>query len=301
MKPGTIEVRPLTLRDLAFADAVRAAAGWNQTLEDWRRFLALEPEGCFLAAWDGAASGTATTIVHGPELAWIGMVLVHPEFRRRGIGNALLRHCLDHLHQRGIRCLKLDATPLGEPVYEGLGFCREWTLSRWERASEPAGAANPTPGHDATASSPSRRTGLTASGMPPLGTLEALDAAAFGIARGRLLQALVEQGVTTRFATGPDGGVAGFGMSRAGARARYLGPVIAASPVVGLALVADLLADHLGAPTFWDIPEPNTAAVNWAAAHGFTRQRPLTRMFLGENRHPGNAGMQFALAGPEVG
>ena len=77
--------------------------------------------------------------------------------------------------------------------------------------------------------------------------------------------------------------------------------MVATSPSVGVALVADLLADHPGDPTFWDIPEPNTAAVNWAAAHGFIRQRPLTRMFLGEDLHPGNAGMQFALAGPEVG
>src|SRR5881409_405096 len=68
-----LRFRVLGRDDLPFADSLRALAGWNQTLGDWERFLVTEPTGCFLAEWNGTPAGTATTMVYGPELAWIGM------------------------------------------------------------------------------------------------------------------------------------------------------------------------------------------------------------------------------------
>src|SRR4030095_8944740 len=60
MNPA-IRLRRLTESDLLFADVLRAQAGWNQTLTDWRRFLRMNPGGCFLAEWGGAPPGTART------------------------------------------------------------------------------------------------------------------------------------------------------------------------------------------------------------------------------------------------
>src|SRR5438046_10513397 len=118
---SSLRLRLLTLADLPFADSVRALACWNQTLDDWQRFLATEPGGCFLAEWNGAPAGTATTTVYGPDLAWIGMMLVHPEYRRRGIGRALLQRCIEHLRNK--------ARPMPRRRYKD-----EWTLTRWECA-----------------------------------------------------------------------------------------------------------------------------------------------------------------------
>ena len=117
-----LHLRLMTANDLAFADSLRALAGWNQTRDDWRDLIALEPTGCFVAEWKGAPAGTATTTCYGKQVAWIGMALVHPECRRRGIGKALLNHCIAHLENRRIQCIKLDATPLGKTLYEQLGF-----------------------------------------------------------------------------------------------------------------------------------------------------------------------------------
>ncbi len=128
-----LHLRLLTSADLAFANSVRALAEWNQTLDDWQRFLAMEPTGCFLAEWAGTPAGTATTIVYGPALAWIGMLLVHPAYRGRGIGRALLSCSIEHLDSCGVRCIKLDATPLGKTVYLRCGFEVEWNLTRWVR------------------------------------------------------------------------------------------------------------------------------------------------------------------------
>jgi len=124
-------VHPLRRNDLDFAQEVRSLAGWNQTLHDWERLLACEPDGCFLLKLDGQPAGTATTTVHGGEVGWIGMVLVHPDFRRLGCATRLLHHCIDYLRPR-VRCIKLDATPHGRKVYEKLGFVPEADLHRWE-------------------------------------------------------------------------------------------------------------------------------------------------------------------------
>jgi GNAT superfamily N-acetyltransferase len=281
-------IRQLTRAHLPFADRVRDLAGWNQTMDDWERFLATEPDGCFLAEWEGEPAGTATTTTYGTTLAWIGMVLVHPDHRRRGIGRALLEHCLDHLRRRGVQCVKLDATPLGEKVYRSLGFEAEWGLARWS----------------------GRATGLRANasgaGLRPwcstdLGKIEALDAAAFGASRQRLLAALAAQSSAALVLESPLGSIAGFGLLRAGSRALYLGPVVAVSEPAGLELAESLVARSEGQPVFWDIPDPNTAAVSWAERHGFAVQRRLTRMRLGKNLAQGDPHQQFAISGPETG
>ena len=51
-----IEIRLLGESDIPAAMQLKEAAGWNQTEEDWRRLLMLEPDGCFGAIKDGQLS-----------------------------------------------------------------------------------------------------------------------------------------------------------------------------------------------------------------------------------------------------
>ena len=288
-----IQIRVLTRADLPFADSLRAHAGWNQTPADWERFLAAGPDGCFLAECNGAAAGTATTFVYGPELAWIGMVLVHPEQRRRGIGNALLLHCVGYLQGRGVRCIKLDATALGQPVYERLGFQTEWSLTRWERTGPPPPFT--------TIGSGVRIRDWRAGDET---AVDRLDTAAFGVSRQRLLHPLAKQSCVARIVESDTGDPLGYGLMREGARAFYLGPVVARTCAAAVPLLEALLMPN-GAATdpkvFWDIPNQNLASMTWARAHGFTPQRSLTRMYLGQNHAPGDPHLQFGITAPELG
>src|SRR5262245_23135919 len=238
----------MTAADLAFADSLRALAGWNQTLNDWKRLLAHEPQGCFLAEWDRVPTGTATTTCYGSDLAWIGMVLVHPDYRRRGVGTALLQRCLDYLNGRGIYCIKLDATPAGRPVYERLGFQSEWALARWEHACVGQTSAVSTAEFRSWQNSDAR-------------LIEAIDRRAFGVSRQSLLQAMANESLHALAHKSEHGGNDGVGMLRDGSRALYLGPAVAASPAAGASLVQGLLTHVVGKQVFWDIPEPNTTAV----------------------------------------
>ena len=93
-----IRVRALTAADLPLG--LCGAAGWNQTEADWRRFLDLQPDGCFVAELDGASVGTTTTCVFS-RVAWVAMALVAEAVRGRGVGAALLGAALADPHRPG--------------------------------------------------------------------------------------------------------------------------------------------------------------------------------------------------------
>src|SRR6266567_1475892 len=126
-----IRVRGMTFEDLTLGLRLKQRVGWNQTAADWARFLSLQPDGCFVAELDGEPVGTVTTCVFG-TVAWVGMMLVDPGKRGRGVGRALMARALAFLDSRGVRGVRLDATPLGEPLYRSLGFVPQYPLSRLE-------------------------------------------------------------------------------------------------------------------------------------------------------------------------
>lgn len=66
-------------------------------------------------------------------------IFVLPEHRKRGIGSALLRHCIQLAHERD--CARMEWTCLdwnkkAQTVYKGIGarHLKEWYLYRLERA-----------------------------------------------------------------------------------------------------------------------------------------------------------------------
>ena len=273
----SIKLRTMRDEDLDFANDVRDIAGWNQTLTDWRRFMSLEPKGCFVAEWEGELAGTATTTCYGQDLAWIGMVLVHPDFRRRGLGKALLEHSIHYLRdERKIRCVKLDATPEGQPLYEKLGFTAEWTLKRW--VGNGGGKTEDSP-HD-NLSSEARQ----------------LDRKVFGADRSALLNSLEDGGLATRVQD--DGS---FGLMRSGMKATYLGALSCVDEASGSAIARELIKCAPPDPVFWDLPDANEHATGLAGALGFEAKRDLLRMYLGDNDNPGDPLKMFGISEPGLG
>jgi len=108
---------------------LKEAAGWNQTLADWRALLAVSPSGCFGMEVDGRVVSSATAVVHG-GVGWVGMVLTDPQFRGRGFATALMGRALEHLDAL-VETVKLDASAEGEPLYRKLGFVEEAVIERW--------------------------------------------------------------------------------------------------------------------------------------------------------------------------
>jgi GNAT superfamily N-acetyltransferase len=269
------EIRLLNLRDIPAALQLSSGAGWNQTAEDWRLLLQLEPEGCFCIQMDDALAATATLFCYERQLAWVGMVLTHPDYRRRGLATRLLMCALARADALGIRTVKLDATEQGQPLYVNLGFAPEQGVERWFRASRriihKAGSA-------CTTDSPMWRV---------------LDANAFGVDRGTLLQALVRRG---RCFTNANA----FLLTRTGRNSRYLGPCVARDPDSARELIQLEIQNREAGGWSWDLFPQNHHAVALATQLGFAPQRRLVRMSRGEEL-PGDAQLTYAIAGFEFG
>jgi ribosomal protein S18 acetylase RimI-like enzyme len=284
-----VAFRRMTEADLPSADRLREIAGWNQTIDDWHRFVALEPDGCFVAVRGPEVIGTVTTTTYDRALAWIGMMLVHPDHRERGIGSSLMRQVLEYLESRGVTCIRLDATPAGRPVYEKLGFVSERSLTRHER---PSAIESLLP-----AASPVVLRDLIERDWSGAGEI---DTRCFGVPRERLLRKLHER-CRRALVCEREGQVVGWGMLRPGMKADYLGPLECTATDVLVPLATALLRNAEKRAVFWDVPDDNEAAVAVARKLSFHPVRPLTRMRLGSSGVVSDPRAMFGIADPGLG
>ena len=291
-EPATdVSIRLMTRRDIPAAQRLREAAGWNQTDADWENLLSFEPTGCFAAEVGGAVVGTATTTTYKNQsgalsLAWIGMVLVDPAQRRRGVGTALLQECLDYLQDLGVETIKLDATPDGKAVYDKLGFVDEYRLERWEGVAAPK----------LKSGSPEIKA------LTEVDTIFDYDSAVFDARRRMVLDARLRawpECAAVSFAAG--GQVSGYALARRGARLHQAGPIVANTPELAALLLDHVLEKMAGAPVIVDVPVANAWALELLRARGLKMQRPLIRMALGPNKSPGTPGKVLGICGPELG
>ncbi|HEU5020346.1 MAG TPA: GNAT family N-acetyltransferase [Bryobacteraceae bacterium] len=129
-------LRPLLIEDIDGAFELSSLAGWNQTRDDWRLLLETA-EVCLAVEAERRLASTATLICYGTKLAWVGMVLTHPDFRRRGFARLLMNEIMARACELKIGTVKLDATDFGRDLYESFGFRAEQTVERWERPGGP--------------------------------------------------------------------------------------------------------------------------------------------------------------------
>jgi GNAT superfamily N-acetyltransferase len=56
------------------------------------------------------------------EFAWLGWILVHPDFRNQKIGTTITQQLISKAKGKGAKGIILTATEMGKPIYEKLGF-----------------------------------------------------------------------------------------------------------------------------------------------------------------------------------
>jgi GNAT superfamily N-acetyltransferase len=278
-----------TLRadEIGDAEALVRESGWNQIVADWRIFLDL---GHVYSVRTGAGRviATAATLPYG-RFAWISMVLVAKEFRRRGLASRLMRCCVDDLAAAGTIPV-LDATPAGREVYRLLGFKDTWGFQRLTSAERAGRASAPLPA------------GVT---IAPIDdavwpALCAYDAAAFGADRSPLLARLRGRLPAAELVARSGERIAGFLMGRDGRTSCQLGPLVAEDGATARALLARAVGSITG-PIYIDLADAHANVSSWLFDIGFTVQRPYTRMVLNRSEGFDDLARTFAVAGPELG
>lgn len=228
--------------------AMREAVGWNVSRWALDMVLVDDPDTLCLAVEDEERRMVAigSSIAYG-ALGFVGNMIVVDDFRRRGVGSAVLDAVVEFLVGRGCTRLELFATSEGRPLYARHGFELTGTSHmgrlRREAPLEPGATVQVATTSDAAA-------------------LAAYDAPRFGGNRQRLLAAMAADPQRPVLAARVDGRIVGFGWVRT--EAGRVGPLVADGPDIAAALVRaafDLAPamEEIGL----NIPSGNEAGGRW--------------------------------------
>jgi Acetyltransferase (GNAT) domain/Acetyltransferase (GNAT) family len=275
----------MTVQDISFGLKLASLAGWNQTEADWAMLLEQSTPGSFLACYNQVEAGTITTVTYQKRMSWVGMLLVAPEFQRRGIGAALLRAAIQAVGAFGVICL--DATPAGKPLYDRLGFHDLYRLGRWLRPPATLGRQPAVHCH------PLSRELLPA--------ILAYDHPVFGADRTGIVYTLQRNMPALALFSEDDQQIKGFCLGRQGRKYIQIGPVIADCLEIARDLLLGALQSCAQQQVILDATYHHPGWNQLLHELGFVEQRPFIRMHLGQYTLPEHHGRQFAIAGPEMG
>jgi len=306
-------IRPLAFEDLDDALRLSTVVGWNQRLDDWRMLLRLAPAGAFAALLDTrdvsdgsdisdisdiSIVGTAIGIDYG-AFAWIAMMIVDPVYRGRGVGRSLLEAAIDAVPAN--LPIRLDATPLGRPLYQRYGFEDEAALSR--HVIDHARLAEARVARRRPASFAVQR--LTDA---DLAIVVEQDREAFGGRRGAVLGWALHGAAQYAYAVRSDNtdrGPIHYCLGRQGRLFDQIGPVVAGDDDIAHGLVSAALAATGNRGVAIDAFDSRSAFAAALRGDGFLVERPLVRMCRptdsGACRSASGQGniREFAILGPE--
>lgn len=248
--PDDLHLRVAGEPDLPDMAALRESVGW--TAQDWALRAVLDGPGarCVVVDAPDGIAGVGSGISYG-ALGFVGNMIVTEDWRRRGIGAAILEAILEFLvDERGCRRLELFATPSGRPLYARYGF--ELTDPSVMVSLPRSTALDVDPAVEIT-------------DAVDLGELADYDVSRFGGDRRRLLTMMADDPHRPLLVARRAGAVVGFAWLRIdGPR---LGPFIADAPAVAATLLAE---------AFRRIPEAEELSLNLPTAN-----EPGTRWLRG--------------------
>jgi GNAT superfamily N-acetyltransferase len=249
-------------------------AHWNQNEADWRFFLT---KGTVFGVRDSddRLITTAALLPYTSGNAWISMVLVTQNWRRRGLATKLLDACLDAAAKEGLTTW-LDATPAGAAVYGPLGFAPILELRRLRFAGA-ATAAAPKLAPDSD-----------------LDKMIARDRHAMGFDRAALLHELSRRSGSQLVSHG-----SAMGLIRDGRTAKHIGPLFADHVDSATALIEKIVRSETG-PILIDVVSEHDELLKNLTNSGWTIERPFQRMRFGRATTEASA-PPFVVAGPEYG
>ena len=225
---------------------------------------------------------------YGDSLRSIGMVLVAPPHRRRGLARAVMDRCLS---MAGRRPTMLIATAMGESLYVDLGFAEVGRVARMACDSAVAGAESAAAG----AVSAARGERLPSISTADVHAVLELDRMACGADRSALLRSLLARAAATAVVRRASGAIRAFGIALRQRDQLVVAPLIAPNTSDAVTLFLSLAGGCAG-PVRLDVPTRQEAFLSALAALGLTQGPSAPIMLLGAGSLPGRREQIYAIA-----
>jgi len=258
-------LRTMRREEIPLAIEWAAQEGWNPGLHDAACFHAADPDGFLIAEHGAQPVGCISAVSYAGRFGFIGLYIVAPAWRGRGIGRRLWAQAMARLAGPPIG---LDGVPAQQDNYRRSGFRLEWTNVRFAGKVAHSGQALPGP--------------IVPLAVVDFDTLCRDDRRMFPAPREAFLRAWITMPEAMGLAWVAQGRLAGWGVIRRCRQGHKIGPLVADEPPIAEALYG-ALCDQVpaGDDVYLDVPMPNADAVALAQAHGLHSVFETARMYAG--------------------
>lgn len=255
-------IRQMTRAEADIALGWAGDEGWNPGLHDADAFYQTDPQGFFAIEADNHMVACVSMVRYSEDFIFGGLVIVHPDYRNKGIGKAMLDAVLTLTG--GSNCA-IDGVFAMQPFYRGLGFKLAYRNIRFEGIGG---------GNVDKSLIPLREV--------PFPRILAYDSMFFPTVREGFLKHFLYQPDCKGYANIDNGSISGYGFIRKCLNGYKIGPLFADSTGTAEKIYSALSSFAEGFPVFLDVPEPNAAGVALAKAHEMKEVFGTARMYTRE-------------------
>ncbi|ARX65582.1 GNAT family N-acetyltransferase [Bacillus thuringiensis] len=229
-----LEIRVERLREEKTGNIVSLSSyiGWDYNREEIETIF---NAGIVYGVWNEREEliASAAIILYGEKLASIGMVIVHPDYKGRGIGKIITEACVKSVSAH--TPIMLIATDEGKPLYEKLGFRAVSYVSKYICNS-----------YNAKDYCVRNEDYVMNYEEGDLEKIIKIDEYAFGTNRKEFLKKRIMQSEQCIVVRDKEQNVLGYGLSIQTPENKIIGPVVAKNDEMAIRIVHDLARGHNG-------------------------------------------------------
>jgi len=261
-----LKIRCMRPSDFDFAARLSNMENWDNSTDDFRRILRIQPRGSFVATEKKRKVGILTTISYG-RLGWIGNVVVSERYRKLGIGSWLVKHAILYLRKKGARTIGLFSYKRNLPFYQRLGFKRDASYLRFVGNGRALNSEGP-----------------RSIDSKDFERILAFDRKGFRHRRDGLLRELLRRFKDSSFVTMRNGGVLGYLVGKNYDTTCEIGPWLCSREETSIAasLLRAVLSTSIGKSVEITVPSGNRQALGLLRNYGFEDQGSVVRMYYGD-------------------
>jgi GNAT superfamily N-acetyltransferase len=126
--PSNIAIKSMTKQEIEESIQWAKIEGWNPGIHDAECFYRTDSNGFFAAKQDGELVGTISIVKYSNDFVFMGLFIVKPEFRGKGVGLAIQKFAMDKTRDLN---LGLDGVLSMQAHYEKAGFKKAYNNTRY--------------------------------------------------------------------------------------------------------------------------------------------------------------------------
>lgn len=260
--------------------------GWNPGPRDAEAFWQTYPEGFFGYFHEGQLIAGGALVSYNGEFGFMGLFIVHPDYRGHGIGRKLWYQRRDTLLQRLLSNapIGMDGVVAMQPFYHKGGFEIAFRDNRYEKIG----------------STYDCHPNISAIQAEDFHEILAYDKACFGFNRQAFLKAWLQIPEKYTFKFKEDGQIKGFAILRQATTGYKIGPLFANNSFIAEELYKSCLNEVPGEAVYFDIPMINESAVQIVKKYEAKYVFECGRMYYG-TPPPFNKDRVFGITTFELG